>query len=272
MKTSERTKPPGRKHARLGLLIPAVGLLIGTGIPWARPVDAQTGTILRQFVPGGATGNGRGMAFDGTFLYYTIVGDSTIYKITTMGALDTAIIVLDGIAQGGPLAWDGSALWTMPYTSDSFTLYRINPADGSIISSCNIAIQNPGHPAVTSTRNIGDNPDGLDWTGSTLWVSSEAFAGNWVVEVDTDCVILRAFNPLVKSEFGTSGVAFDGVNLWHAYPLSSQLFQTTVTGSETGASFTSGLELEDLAYDTVTFAPKCLASCTAAVPTAPDAP
>ena len=233
-------------------------LIIGLAQVAILPIaGAATGDILAQFVPGGATGNGRGMAFDGTDLYYTITGDTNIYKVDTSGTLQATIPIAGGVRQGGPLAWDGSALWTMDYAPNSFTLYRVNPADGSIISSCNIATQNPAHPAVTSSpRNIGEYPDGLDWTGSTLWVSSEAFAGNWVVEVDTSCNILTAFNPVVKNGYGTSGVMFDGVDLWHGYPLSSLAVQTDVSGAETGLSF-PGVEFEDLAYDTVTFAPTC---------------
>jgi len=223
--------------------------------------SAQTGTILAQFVPTGPTGNGRGMAFDGTDLYYTITGDSNIYKIDTSGNLITTISIPGGdprVSSGGPLAWDGSALWTMDYAAGSFTIYRVNPLTGATLSSFNIATQNPIHPAVTgSPRNIGDWPDGLDWTGSTLWVSSEVYTGNWVVEVDTSGNILSAFNPPVTNGHGTSGVAFDGVDLWHSNAHNFQ-FQTDVTGVQTAVSFTNNIQLEDLAYDTVTFAPNCV--------------
>jgi len=53
------------------------------------------GTVLAgPFVPVApcATGNGWGIAFDGTNLYYTIVGDSNIYKINTAGTLCLARI------------------------------------------------------------------------------------------------------------------------------------------------------------------------------------
>ena len=219
--------------------------------------QAQTGAVLARFVPGAATGNGRGIAFDGKNLYYTIVGDANIYEVTTTGTLLATIPVAGAVSRGGPLAWDGHALWTMNYSSNSFTLYRVDPKAGSILASCNIATQNPGHPAVTSApRNIGEFPDGLDWTGSTLWVSSEAFAGNWIAEVNTSCQILAAFQPTVRGGWGSSGVAFDGINLWNAYPVTSQIFQTSIVGTETGLSF-AGLVDEDLAIDSVTFAPKC---------------
>ena len=220
---------------------------------------AMTGDVLREFVPTGPTGNGRGMAFNGSSsLYYTIVGDSNIYKTDMFGTLVATIPTQNGVGQGGPLAWDGSALWTMPYQSGSFTLYRIRESDGVILSSCNIATQNPTHPAVVSQpNNIGFFPDGLDWTGNTLWVSSEVTPyPSWVVEVTPSCRILRAFNPPNKGGFGASGIAFDGTNLWHSNAHLQQ-YQTDVNGAETGLSFTNNRQLEDLAYDKVTFAPKC---------------
>lgn len=244
-------------------------LLLMTNIP---TVWAATGDILTQFtVPGIAEGNGRGMAFDGTNLYYTLVNDTNIYKITTGGTLLATIPVSQGqgTIRGGPLAWDGNALWTMNYDTNSFTLFRVDPISGTILSSCNIATQNPSDPAVTSSpRNIGDYPDGLDWTGSTLWASSEIYPGNWVVEVDTTCNILKEFNPptTFNPGFGTSGIAFDGVNLWHATLDNSttnltpiiRIFQTDTTGTLTGISFKKNMSvIEDLAYDKITFSPKC---------------
>jgi hypothetical protein len=199
------------------------------------------------------------MAFDGSDnLYYTIVGDSNIYKTDMFGNLVATIPTQNGVGQGGPLAWDGFALWTMTYQANSFTLYRIRESDGVIISSCNIATQNPGHPAVVSQpNNIGFFPDGLDWTGGTLWVSSEVTPyPSWVVQVNQACRILRYFNPPNKGGFGASGIAFDGTNLWHSNAHFQQ-YQTDVNGTETGVSFLNNRQLEDLAYDKVTFAPKC---------------
>ncbi len=202
------------------------------------------------------------MAFDGTDLYYTIRTNTNIFRIDVAGNCLGAVPVsqAQGAIAGGPLAWDGSALWTMNHLSEtSFTLFRINPADGSILSSCNIATQNPGHPAVTDPDDpIGFLPDGLDWTGSTLWVSSSvAVANNWVVEVDTNCNILAAFQPAPNTVVGTSGVAFDGFNLWHNYWFANLLVQTDVTGTSTGLSFPDAIPSEfthaDLACDGVTF-------------------
>lgn len=273
----EKRSAASLKEGLMNTMLRRVAIAVGVGLSVATApllfggltASAATGTVLADFVPGGATGNGRGVAFDGTNLYYTIVDDANIYKVTTSGALLATIPVAGGVSKGGPLAWDGSALWTMNYAVNSFTLFRVNPTTGSILSSCNIATQNPSDPAVTSSpRNIGESPDGLDWTAGTLWVSSEIFPGNWVVNVDTSCKILSEFNPPANQgatpggDGGTSGVAFDGVNLWHPTrnsPTNMLIFQTTTSGALTGVNFVTGANqlTEDLTFDRVTFAPKC---------------
>ena len=87
--------------------------------------------------------------------------------------------------------------------------------------------------------------------------SSVAVANNWVVEVDTDCNILAALQPSPIPSVGTSGVAFDGVDLWHNYWFAKRLVQTDVAGASTGLSFPDSILSEftqaDLACDGVTF-------------------
>lgn len=260
------TKQQWRTLGLCLLLALSVTIVLAAVVPGIVYASPATGSVLASFVPA-TTGNGRGMAFDGTDLYYTLVDDAHIYKVSTAGASLGSILVAGSASDGGPLAWDGSALWTVDYSANSFTLYRVDPGTGAILSSCNIATQNPAHPAVTSAVNIGDFPDGLDWTGSTLWVSGEGAnpgSSNWVVEVDTSCNILTAWlAPLTAGQgafagtnYGASGVAFDGVNLWHSNAHGYQ-YQTDLAGAMTGLSFTTAIQLEDLAYDDVTFAPLC---------------
>jgi hypothetical protein len=230
--------------------------------------EAQLGTVLREFIPQGATGIGLGMAFDGASLYYTLEADANIYKVSTTGVFQATISVPGGVVRGAPLAWDGSALWALDHSAASFTLYRINPTNGAILTSCNIATQNPSHPAVTSyPLNIGVDPDGLDWTGHSLWINGDTFSGNWNAEVDTNCTILRAYNPPqgIGNDAGildgTQGVAFDGTWLWHGSPTNgrtqSLVFQTDLNGALTGRRFVANRLKEDMAFDNVTFAPKC---------------
>src|SRR2546426_8598267 len=118
MKSSRRSRVRG-PLARTSLLLLTAALVLASGA--ASQVSAQTGTLLAgPFAPIG-DGNGRGMAFDGVNLYITRVGDSSIYKITP--PLPTGPVVTipvpggdPRVSAGGPLAWDGSALWTVDYS------------------------------------------------------------------------------------------------------------------------------------------------------------
>jgi PKD repeat protein len=238
--------------------------------PLAREADEVVelavveGVVLADVVPGGATGNGRGIAFDGTNLWYTLESDPRIYNVTTAGAPIGSITVAGNAASGGPLSWDGSALWTADYSNTS-VLLRVNPANGAILSSCDFVAANPGNPAVTTPgKGIGFFPDGLDWTGSTNWLSGEGAsnAGNWVAELDTNCVILQAFVGPPNGSDGTSGVAFvadsfTGDKLRHAHPDALDIVETNTAGALTGPTFATAHQEEDLAFDPVTFAPKC---------------
>ena len=241
----------------------AVALFI-VMLPLGSAAFAATGSVLRDIIPGGTTDNGRGLAFDGTNLWYTLVGDSHIYKVSTTGAPLGSITVAGDVSKGGPLAWDGSALWTANYSDPSNTLYRINPANGAILSSCDIAAANPGNPAVPGPKGITFFPDGLDWSGTTLWMSGEGALnpGNWVAELDTSCHILDSFIAPPHGGDGASGLAFagdpfNGNTLWHGTNVVQRIFQTNTSGAPTGADFAAVHEPEDLAFDEVTFAPKC---------------
>lgn len=241
--------------------------------------SAQTGSLLTCFphptTGGCAAGNGRGVAFDGIDLYYTFAGGSDIYKTDVngncLGACSTA-----GLSAGGPLAYDfgNNTVWTIDYSSNSFTIYEFTWQAGGncpLVSSCDMSLVNPAHPAITTVGpgNIGDNPDGMHWTAAdTLWISEETVGGNVTVEVDISlgsCNIVNGYiNPLTLG-IGTSGLAFDGVDVWHAANGSSQIYQTQVpptpppnTLAPTPAKgpniFPDTAGCEDLEWDTNTFA------------------
>jgi hypothetical protein len=230
--------------------------LAATTLALGCTASANTGDVLRSFPAPGV--GGRGIAFDGTLLYYTSpAGGSAIYKCTTNGQPMGAIAIETGYESvGGPLAWDGQDLWTLDYDANSFQLLRVDPATGFVVSSCDIQAVNPSHPAVPG---IGFYPDGLGWSrsSSTLVLSSEAIAGNWVALLDMDCTITSAFQPVPRAGAGTSGVD-EGANcnLWHAF-LNWDVVETGTDGTETGLQFIGGLYTEDLAYDDITFAPLC---------------
>jgi len=230
----------------------------------AQVAFAATGSVLADFIPGGTTGNGRGIAFDGTNLDYTLEGDSHIYTVSTSGTALGSIAIAGGVAKGGPLAWDGSAFWTADYAVTS-KLWRVQAGSGAILSSCDFVAANPGNPAVTSgTKSIGYFPDGLDFNAGFLWLSGEGAlnAGNWVAELDTNCVIVNSFIGPAHGTDGVAGIAvspdpFNGDTLWLSTNVTQRIFQTSTSGVPTVVDFAAVHEPEDLAFDTVTFAPKC---------------
>src|SRR5438552_7744711 len=214
------------------LLLPAAMFVFTfVSLPQA---SAQTGTLLAgPFAPIGE-GNGRGIAFDGTNLYVTRVGDSNIYKITPplpTGPVTTIPVpAMDSrVSSGGPLAWDGSSLWTVDYSS-TLILYKVNPTTGATLSSCNIPAANPGSPALPGL----DFPDGLHWTGipgAELVISGEIGQPTAVAFVNAATCAIASFFVFPASP-GTccSGVAFDGATLWHATDGAQTVFQTDLNG------------------------------------------
>jgi hypothetical protein len=254
----------------------------------SQPATAATGDVLRELVApvngfSASSSGGRGVAFDGAgHLYYTFDGVHSIFEATTAGVFLGSVPDAGGTIQGGPLAWDGSALWTANYVIGNELLYRVDPGTGNVLSSCNYVTQNPSSPAITSTYGLSYPPDGLDWTGSSLWLSSDALPGNYVGELNTSCTILRAFQAQVYPDgldppegHGSSGVAFVDGALWHAYPLAGYpsptalMVQTDLAGTVLG-SFPTRPFLEDLAFDQVTFAPKCALWANESAPSPPS--
>ena len=228
-------------------------------IPQSENKPQVAGDVLAQFVPGGTTGNGRGVAFDGTDLYYSIDGDTNIYKVDTTGTLLNTISVPGGdprTAAGGPLTWDGTNLWTANYDG-SFNVWRINPITGATVSSCNISIQNPGHAALAGL----DFPDGLHWTGSGLVISGEiSVIGRQtaVAFLDTSCNITSFFLSPGPLDGQWSGVSVVGSTLWHTDPFALLMEESDFSGVLSGNSFSTGtLQIEDTEYDPITFAPLC---------------
>jgi hypothetical protein len=255
-----------------GRLVRAAGVLtalLAASLLFGGQALASTGTVLADVVPGAgaATGNGRGIAFDGANLWYTIVGDPHVYHVTTTGTFLGSIVVGAPGASGGPLGWDGSALWTADYSITSKIL-RVDPTSGAALSSCDFVAANPGNPAVTSAgTGIGNYPDGLDWdtTDHAVWLSAEGGfnPGNWVAELDpTSCLVLKSFQAPASGNDGASGLAFvadpfNGDKLWQAHPDVPDIFQTDLTGAISVPAFPATHLTEDLAFDPVTFAPKC---------------
>src|SRR5207249_3525156 len=137
------------------------------------------------------------------------------------------------------LGWDGTLLWGGIMFSSGETLYTVDPATGQTTPKCII----PGVSGI----------DGLtyDQSSNTIFLGSNF--GNTIWQVSTYCNVLRSF----PTNFPTSGVEFDGTYEWVVDPTTHTFHQFAIDGTEISALTAVDLFHEDLAFDAVTFAPKC---------------
>ncbi len=102
-------------------------------------------------------------------------------------------------ANASGLTWDGNYLWCGAYGVNGDTIYKLNPADGTILKKIR-------------WRQSGDCY-GLAFDQGNLWVSDHLTGTDSVYLIDTtNGTRIRAI-PAHKEYM--AGLANDGVNLWH---------------------------------------------------------
>jgi hypothetical protein len=122
------------------------------------PITDTTTPISR--VPTSNLENGRGMASDGTNIWYTIVGngfrgDGKIHKIAPTGGPDIATIPDPFGSNGsgiGALDFDGRDLWALSYLpsdSGAETVFKIDSNTGTVLASCDVPFGGGGEGADT---------------------------------------------------------------------------------------------------------------------------
>jgi hypothetical protein len=207
------------------------------------------GSVLRSF-PMPVVGNGRGVAFDGTHLYTTHSSGNNVYKLTTIGTHVSTIDIgttIAGIAfnpstgkfYGGDYTGNGNIYEIDMSNGAKTTLFSFNEPDDCLFSKNFI--------------------DGLEYrpTANNLAVSGDA----------CNTVFIKNFAGVTQSSFTVtrnSGVTTDGVDgMWLAFLTQgdtpySELQRVSSTGVPIGQRVILSDHLaEDLAYDSVTFAPAC---------------
>jgi hypothetical protein len=248
------------------------------------------GTNLRQFVAPIAS-NGRGLAFDGTDLYYTLNSDAhrDIYQVTTHGELTGAETITPICPSGGSpvegrkigaLAFDGTGatptLWAATYDALDPVIFRVDIATGEVLETIDSLPLNPNDPT--------DFPHGIDGLAFDPSDNSLFYSADLAIEVfniaasgGPGCEAIAAEQDPSRGFFfpeaDMAGHAFDGTFLYTGQgtehfgdPNSNpdeQILRTLPDSPEVLLSFrpltaTGGqFRLEDLAFDSVTFAPKC---------------
>lgn len=224
------------------------------------------GDILREFnAPGGAKGNGRAVAFDGTFLYLTKELDQNIYRVSTTGTLVNTIptpVVYGGL-QFDPSEGSG-VFWAGNYQGNS-EIYKIQ-ITGTMLTVLQ-TINYSGFP-LDPTDPVPGHVDGItvDPVTNTIFFGTDE--GHSVYNMTKSGVFITSFKtpPEGAAPNGfRSGIASDGLNLWMSLFAEidgspRDIVQTNTNGNEITrfTSSTGGYLVEDLEFDPLTFAPKCV--------------
>jgi hypothetical protein len=218
---------------------------------------AAPGTIMRKFnLP---DGNGRAIAFDPTnhFLYATLADSSTVYKLNMDGSVASSFGVGTTI---GALAYNAATghLYGGDYTGNG-NVYDIDPGtiEGGQAAKTTLFQFNDEANCVGESQFI----DGLEYRtteGGQLAISGDI----------CDTVFIKSLAGAAISSFATdnnSGITTDGAGgLWLARLTQgnaeyTQLTHVDASGQPLGNDLVlPGYAAEDLAYDSVTFAPTCV--------------
>ena len=128
------------------------------------------------------------------------------------------------------LTWDGKYLWHSDRASG--LIYKLNPADGSIITSF--------HPP----KPISD-PAGLTWDGRYLWCAD--WSGGMIYKLDVSTTsIVKSFPSPDGSPFG---LAWDGKYLWCVEVFASRLYKLNPSDGSVMLSFEFPFWLSGLTFD-----------------------
>ncbi len=155
------------------------------GVGYIQEYNA-TGSLVNEFQPNCVNPdnqcNGRGLAFDGVDLWYSVVngtgaytGDGLIHKIARTGGADITTIPDPYGPNGrgiGALDFDFNthSLWAISYipdngvfTTGNQTVFQLNPADGTVLASCDVE---------KTTGGAGTETLALDPNGTTFWTNA----------------------------------------------------------------------------------------------------
>jgi hypothetical protein len=218
---------------------------------------AAPGTIVSAFdFP--VNGNGRAIAFDGIHLYATLVGGDTVYKLETDGDQVSTFDVGEIL---GALAWNPTTghLYGGDYTGANVgSVYDIDP--GNIVEGQAVKTTLFTFNEEASCIGGSNQIDGLEYrpTATNLAISGDI----------CDTVFFKKLNGEADGQFGTdnnSGITTDGGGgLWLARLTQGNAEHTQLTHVDASGAVLGddlilpGYAAEDLAYDSVTFAPTCV--------------
>jgi glutamine cyclotransferase len=204
---------------------------------WGRSGFIPTGWFPTDYlIPGDFTFGNRGLAWDGTYLWFTdaFTSPDSINQIDPAdGTVISTIPAPAGVVNG--LTWDGTNLWMSDSNTD--LIYKIDPSDGTVLDSfaspdtspqglawdgTNLWVCDPGtdliyklDPAdgtvIDSFASPASSPRGLTWDGTHLWHTDQ---NDTFYRLDpTDGSVLESFS-VTSYASGTNDITWDGTSLW----------------------------------------------------------
>ncbi len=209
-----------------------------SGAPYIQAYDSTTGTLVHEFLSP-HSGNGRGVVQVGNILYYTLVSDKNIYRMSAIDGSDLGSPITTAVRSMSTIGWDGSAFWTSDYTGNE-NAYRIDPATGDTIKTVSLA-------------KAGNSYDGLEYFNGKLIANRGDAAYGGVYDVyDIDGNLLTA--DFLETGERSTGIAFDGTDFYvsNIYKHSISIFDGTTGNLLRVLSLDTTARqkvLEDLSFD-----------------------
>ena len=195
--------------------------------------DKTSGALVRDFA--GVGGNGRGVVVVGDVVYYTVVGENLIHKMSALTGADLGSITTS-TASLSTLAWDGSTFWTTDYAGSN--------------QGFQIALDGTTLKTITFGNATG-YMDGMEYFNGKLIVNryDGGYGGVNSYDVyDLNGNLLQS--AFIQSLNGT-GIAFDGTDFYVAdvFNAAINVYDGTTGMFKSTVSAPASLYNEDLSVD-----------------------
>jgi DNA-binding beta-propeller fold protein YncE len=169
----------------------------------------------------------------------TLLAILLLLSVATPVAGETVVGSIPAPDYAGALTWDGSSLWCGMYGPSGSTVYELDPADGTVLSSFTgqgddsyglawdgtalwqldsynydmLFRMNTSGGLLDSIPSITTYMAGLTWDGSYLWCAAYYDPDGWIYQIDPATGLeVHSFDAPANQPWG---LAFDGTDLWY---------------------------------------------------------
>jgi PEP-CTERM motif-containing protein len=185
------------------------------GNPFLTEINMTTGTVAQNFDSPNLiaqAGNGRGIAVNGTTIYYSISNSGDIFVTDSVTHADGGVLFVAKDGTGTPLngiatiTWDGAHLWASGYNGTN-NVYEYDLS---------------GH-LINTVLGFGNSRDGLEVTGTGIIANRTDGGGPYdLYNLSGGLVTSDFIDPTKVAGFTgiTTGVTFDGTHYFISNPSS----------------------------------------------------